>query len=103
MIVQNEVTCNKCGDRVFSAHRHDFKRCKCGAIAVDGGLDYLRRVGDISDYTDTSMHMSNDDVVACVKAVEWADDTGRNEWGTALAVIRALRDAGLLNLDKFKE
>jgi hypothetical protein len=31
---------------VESAHRHDFRTCACGKIAVDGGRDYRRRVGD---------------------------------------------------------
>jgi len=43
-ILQNEAKCRKCDDIIWSAHRHDFKTCKCGAISVDGGLDYIRRV-----------------------------------------------------------
>ena len=26
-----------------SAYRHEYVQCKCGACAVDGGYDYLRR------------------------------------------------------------
>lgn len=36
------LQCPKCRDIIFSEHRHDFRRCKCGAIFVDGGKDYLR-------------------------------------------------------------
>lgn len=39
-ILVNKIRCNKCGDEIESTHRHDFKFCKCGAVAVDGGLDY---------------------------------------------------------------
>jgi len=44
---RNAAKCNKCGDEIESVHRHDFNRCTCGAIAVDGGTDYLKRA-----YTD---------------------------------------------------
>jgi hypothetical protein len=36
------VRCLKCQDVIQSTHVHDFVRCKCGAIFVDGGSDYLR-------------------------------------------------------------
>jgi hypothetical protein len=26
-------------------HPHDFKTCSCGKTSIDGGTDYLRRVG----------------------------------------------------------
>lgn len=42
-IIKNSAHCNKCGDDIESVHRHDYKHCKCGAIMVDGGKDYLRR------------------------------------------------------------
>ena len=44
-IVRNRIKCKKCGEIIESTSRHDFKFCKCGAVAVDGGKDYLRRVG----------------------------------------------------------
>lgn len=44
MIVRNAVRCRKCGDIIESTSRHDFKWCACGTVAVDGGLDYLRRL-----------------------------------------------------------
>jgi Zn-finger nucleic acid-binding protein len=48
--------CNACKDEIVSIHRHDFNSCKCGAIAIDGGLEYTRRVGDIHNYTDLSVY-----------------------------------------------
>lgn len=53
-ILVNKIRCNKCGDEIESTHRHDFKFCKCGAVAVDGGLDYLRRCGDLKGFTELS-------------------------------------------------
>ena len=43
MIIKNAIRCNICGNEIESKHRHDFVQCKCGACAVDGGHDYLRR------------------------------------------------------------
>ena len=54
-IIVNKIKCKKCGDIIESAHRHDFKFCKCGAVAVDGGHDYLRRCGDLDGYEDVSV------------------------------------------------
>lgn len=39
------VQCPKCGEKIWSRHRHDFRHCKCGAIFVDGGREYLRYGG----------------------------------------------------------
>lgn len=41
----NASKCGKCNDIIVSRYRHDFKFCKCGAIAVDGGNAYIRRLG----------------------------------------------------------
>lgn len=53
-LVRNRAQCRKCNDTVESKHRHDMVWCKCGAIAVDGGQDYLRRTGKPSDIRDLS-------------------------------------------------
>ena len=42
-ILVNKAKCSKCGDIIESKYRHDYVECSCGAIFVDGGLDYLRR------------------------------------------------------------
>ena len=43
IIVKNAIRCNICGDEIESKHRHDYVQCSCGACAIDGGHDYLRR------------------------------------------------------------
>jgi hypothetical protein len=53
-IISNRIMCLKCNDIIESTHRHDFVGCKCGAIYVDGGHDYLRRVGDLDAIEDLS-------------------------------------------------
>lgn len=42
-IIRNAIRCNICGDIIESTYRHDYVTCRCGACAVDGGHDYLRR------------------------------------------------------------
>ena len=55
-IIRNSAKCAKCKDEIESTYRHDFKYCKCGAIAVDGGHDYIRRLfTNESDIIETSI------------------------------------------------
>ena len=53
-IVTNKIRCKKCGDVIESTYRHDFKFCQCGAVAVDGGKDYLRRCGALDAWEELS-------------------------------------------------
>lgn len=53
-IYSNEAECKLCGDRIRSKNRHDFRRCTCGALAVDGGSHYLKRSGNINDCIELS-------------------------------------------------
>jgi hypothetical protein len=39
---RNKVRCKFCGDIIESKSLHDFVRCKCGKISVDGGQDYAK-------------------------------------------------------------
>lgn len=54
-IIFNRARCRKCGDFLESLSVHDFKTCSCGAISIDGGLKYLRRLAkDFNDIEDLS-------------------------------------------------
>lgn len=53
-ILTNKAQCRKCGDIIESVHRHDFVTCECGSISIDGGKDYLRRLGDPGDIIELS-------------------------------------------------
>jgi hypothetical protein len=99
VIVQNAVTCNKCDDFIVSKHRHDFVTCSCGAVSVDGGQSYLRRVGAIFDATEHSWELPDELYRACAQAVLDAENTGRNHIGIANAVMRTLRDADRIIAD----
>ena len=94
MIIENAVVCHMCGDKIFSKNRHDFVSCTCGAISVDGGQEYLRRVGAIRECSDLSWELPDELYNACAQAVEDAINTNRNKFGIANAVMRKLREAG---------
>ena len=53
-IIRNAIRCRKCGDIIESETVHDFRVCSCGACAVDGGHDYLRRCGNLEDWEELS-------------------------------------------------
>jgi len=99
-LIQNQVRCNRCGDEPYSASVHDYKECKCGSIAVDGGLSYTRRVGNINEYTEISMSLEEEVIADITSAAKWGKDNGRNDYGIALAVVRALNKHGILDKDK---
>lgn len=90
-ILSNQVRCKKCGDTPYSANVHDFRSCKCGAIAVDGGMEYLRRVGDFENAAEMSISVPDKVLYDCKAALKWAHDTGRNDLGIICAIFRVLR------------
>jgi hypothetical protein len=36
------IQCPACEDIIFSLYTHDFRRCMCGKVFIDGGDDYTR-------------------------------------------------------------
>ena len=61
-IIKNAIRCNLCGDEIESTSRHDFVWCRCGACAVDGGHDYLRRCfREKGCFTDISITEEDDE------------------------------------------
>jgi len=54
-IVRNSAKCKKCNEEIESKSVHDFKWCSCKNIAVDGGLEYLKRLYNSDDWIDTSL------------------------------------------------
>lgn len=52
-ILRNAAKCRLCGDEIESKHRHDFRRCACGEISVDGGTWYVHwSAKDLSNIID---------------------------------------------------
>ena len=60
-ITTNKIKCKKCGDIIESIHVHDFKYCKCGEVAVDGGKAYLRRLGNRADWEEMSDYVTEEE------------------------------------------
>ena len=54
-IISNKIKCKKCGDVIESKSTNDYKRCSCGAVAADGGKDYLKRIGIEEEYEELSI------------------------------------------------
>lgn len=56
IVVRNSAKCLICGQEIESTHRHHFNSCKCGALSVDGGQAYRRRLcQDVAQWIDTSI------------------------------------------------
>lgn len=55
-IIKNCIRCKNCGEFLISETPHALKYCSCGRVAVDGGLEYLRRItaGTKDDYEELS-------------------------------------------------
>lgn len=77
------MKCHRCGDTIYSRADHDFRRCTCGKVAVDGGLSYLRVLwfGDQEGMEQVTVEV---DATAHELYDDWAHS--RNKYG----MIRAL-------------
>lgn len=53
-IIANKIQCKHCLETIESKHRYNLRFCQCGKVAVDGGKDYLKRLGYSIDYTELS-------------------------------------------------
>ena len=49
-IIHNRIKCLNCHEIIESKYRYNYVVCKCGRTIVDGGQDYLRRLGDPNLY-----------------------------------------------------
>ena len=63
---RNWAKCRKCGTVIESRFRHEFVTCPCGAIALDGGYDYMRRCGKSKDFIEPAIT----DTVKYIKPIE---------------------------------
>jgi hypothetical protein len=55
--------CTECGETIRSLYRHDMVSCKCGAISIDGGIDYTKISGDIESADIRTMDMLTGEVM----------------------------------------
>lgn len=98
MILSNQAKCLRCGDTPFSAHGHDFRHCSCGAMAVDGGMNYLRRLGSPGDIEEMSIVIDDEVGQELLAAIS---DPSRNPLGHLCAVARVLRDRMNINIGDY--
>jgi hypothetical protein len=54
LIIRNKIRCKRCLDIVESTLVYECKFCSCGAVGVDGGREYLRRIGAFDDIEELS-------------------------------------------------
>jgi hypothetical protein len=54
-IFLNMIGCRICHDHIISNSTHNYVTCKCGAVSVDGGQDYLKRTGNREDWVERSV------------------------------------------------
>lgn len=95
MILINQAKCLNCGDEPYSAHVYDFKYCECENIFVDGGMQYFRcGFKDRDKFMSLGVELDEIPFEMCMSALEWCDETGRNNLGRLCAVAIALRDCG---------
>lgn len=56
-IFENKAKCLVCSDIIMSKNRHDYVRCSCGSLSVDGGSWYLKRsYNDLKAYRELSTY-----------------------------------------------
>ncbi len=54
---RHAMLCKKCNTTIESKSRHDFVRCPCGAVALDGGIGPGNSVlGSLTDMEDKSVY-----------------------------------------------
>lgn len=70
------VKCKLCGDTIYSRARHDFHRCSCGKVAIDGGQDYTAVTGEPANYDNLEI-----DVKTTIKKMYNDWDTQANKLG----------------------
>lgn len=59
-IIKNQAMCKICGDIIESKTAHDFVTCSCGALSVDGGHEYIRRIGEPGSWIDISVEAEDE-------------------------------------------
>ena len=75
-ILLNMAQCRKCKDVIQSTYRHDFKCCRCGAIHVDGGHDYIKRgAKDLNDIVELSKYEEDR---KDLETIEYYESLGRD-------------------------
>lgn len=57
-LIINKAQCKQCGSIIISENVNELIRCSCGKIAVDGGYEYIRRIGDMESIIELSTQIN---------------------------------------------
>jgi hypothetical protein len=90
VLLRSQLVCPKCDDLVSSIHVHDFKQCRCGALAMDGGRDYLRMA--VSDEV-RELFSGPDGLKPWDRSISIAGEHNNASAAAALIVYKALWEA----------
>lgn len=121
-ISRNSAKCHICLSEIESVSVHHYITCTCGNIAVDGGKEYLRRVGKgLADnsFTDTSVyvHRAPKEVIDTLLKMEetdklldlrnlftlWVKSASFNDKLEKIRLVRSLTGCGLQEAKDFVE
>lgn len=70
------VICPKCKEEIYSRAQHDFRKCSCGNIFIDGGFSYSR-IGFTDkepDYSEREIDITEEELYN-----DW--NQGQNKYG----------------------
>ena len=73
-ITRNAARCRVCKQVIESKHVHDYVSCACGAIAVDGGRSYLRRVGEPANFEEDLSEFTTEPLPEKTQAQKQAEE-----------------------------
>ena len=59
--MRDRIQCRECGDVIESKNTHDFVWCACRSVAVDGGPEYKKRVGQPANIRELDDDWTEDD------------------------------------------
>jgi len=75
-MVINAIQCKDCLSVIFSRARHDFRWCECKTVAIDGGQDYTKLVGNANQF----LHLTLE-VLATPRQLYDDWNLRRDKWG----------------------
>jgi hypothetical protein len=102
-LVVNRAKCLECGDEVQSHHVHDYVTCRCGALSVDGGLDYIKRVRK-SGCASKGMSLNEDDDFELIRMYLCRGSRGKNgDQPLTWIPLKDIDDEYLASLIDYKE
>jgi hypothetical protein len=60
---QDAIHCLACDDIIYSINRHDYNKCACGNVGIDGGRDYTKTTREInSPYKMVTIDLLSDEI-----------------------------------------